>query len=500
MKLVPLFFLMLIMASYAAQNNYFPSFEDQDTKRSKNARNTRAVQVVNGMLMHGGQLVVGQGRKIALVSESESNLLRIISIADPNDPKIYSSTTLTKSRSHKALFLTKDEGTLFIVDSEVFKIFNISDVKTPIVLGSYDLKFKDENSNLNLSFPSLTVSLDNSRTIVSFQGIHIFDTSNFSSIKKIYTLEDKIFAVIRLLRDNQTLLVANAIGFKILNISNPNSPVSIGKIPIEPTNEEIRREIGSIAISPDEKTVFLAYFVRRQADNQTEIQSISISSLTNPQILKSNCIAKENTLKPKIVLSIKEKHLYLLRDSDLKVVDTASLSVSNVPIDLIKNPLDFSISDSDQIGYLTTPSQFLIVRLLVNLHLHPAFNLNPLIFSTIECENCSTQNTTNILKCSPKGDYLISGSTSSNQIKPYNITGKNRENPILLKTILSVQISEERSVIVVTTKKNIQIFRYPGFESASNISSSGDDLVISNSCFIRRCMLLKLHEIILFNI
>ena len=217
--------------------------------------------------------------------------------------------------------LSDDENYAYIAHLSGLSRVDISDPFNPIIVTTI-LTPGDAQS--------IALSSDNKRAYVGdgYKGFHVIDISQPAALTVLDSLDtDGQIYSIALSSDNSTLYVADGnFGLKIFNVEDTNNLHLIASV----TNIGFVR---SVEISNDGFTVYLATSV-------LETQIVNISNPFKPKLLETGL--NYSSQARYVIPSPDQAKVYLISDSDLKVLTLGYVNPLVVGDALLKTPIYLS--------------------------------------------------------------------------------------------------------------------------------------------------------------
>ena len=245
--------------------------------------------------------------------------LKIIDVSDSANPAIISAITVGVSVYDIAL--SDDENYAYIAHLSGLSRVDISDPFNPIIVTTI-LTPGDAQS--------IALSSDNKRAYVGdgYKGFNVIDISQPAALTVLDSLDtDGQIYSIALSSDNSTLYVADGnFGLKIFNVKDINNLHLIASV----TNIGFVR---SVEISNDGFTVYLATSV-------LETQIVNISNPFKPKLLETGL--NYSSQARYVIPSPDQAKVYLISDSDLKVLTLGYVNPLVVGDALLKTPIYLS--------------------------------------------------------------------------------------------------------------------------------------------------------------
>jgi len=317
-------------------------------------------------------MVLSKDRKTVFATLDFYGTLKIIDISDLKTPFIVSSLSLKISGYEyrtKSLTLSSDERTLYVSNSRVLEIIDVSYFGTPKLISSTASQIFSGEMYWKVSkyFQTSLVLDERTKTLfIGGVGLQIYDVSNSSSpilLKaQANDLDDSdprrraTFSrnEIRLSQDGKFLFVANGT-LDVYNISNPR------KIQLM-TSLQTKSSLRSIFLHQDSERALL---LGGSLDNlEIILEEIDISDPKSPVIIETHNIGYSSTYYPRILaVSPSKSKVFIFTDEDYEGYDL-------VVFDLIKKMTiknQKNLINSIQTMTFSQDGKYLIQDLMINL-------------------------------------------------------------------------------------------------------------------------------------
>jgi hypothetical protein len=245
------------------------------------AKGLKGVEVVSSLTTkivsrYENKIIGNEYRDVAKVPQTNIIVatqltgVELIDFSDVNVPKLLSSYD-TPGVAVKTI-VSSDGSKLFVADgSSGIQVLDISNPNTISLLGTFDTTGGANDVFLSVDEQILYVA--------DFVGLEILDISDFNSITSIgnFASTDLTYSVVVNSSQTRAYLTDNNDGVKIVDISNPASPVSINTF-------NPGYIIRDIALSTDENILFIGgstHFLILDITNELSLSTLSDSAITN---------------------------------------------------------------------------------------------------------------------------------------------------------------------------------------------------------------------------
>jgi len=342
-------------------------------------------KVLSSINIDPASVVLSKDNRHAFAMSHYYASLKIIDISNLKSPLVIGSITLKKSLETRfkygAILLSDDESTLFISNIQNLEIVNVQDLKSPVLLGGV----QDKNAlfdSYSRAYPeiyktSIVLSKDQNTLLVAGMGLQTFDISNVASPKLLTsTVTERILPsnYIEAVMDNQILLMADQ-SFKVYDISDPRNMKLINTF-------STKGSTSSFILSKDKRSAFV---ISRDVLSGLYLEKIDISDPTSIVLLEStNLPLSLVSFKNPVIIAISpcENYVFMMlqratkTEAMMRVYDRSNKRVQETSRSLVG--LASCILFSPDKGILITASDkaFKIIELFTDFPNKRTFSLS----------------------------------------------------------------------------------------------------------------------------
>jgi len=431
-------------------------------------------QVIGSVSSMAYSIVLSHDGKTAFASISQKGSIQVIDITNLDSPNIFATLKLNAAK-YKALALSSDGKTLFISDFRSLEVVNVSNLRSPVLIGSY---IDNKHSSYYDYRPSIAVSPDDRTVFTAGHGFQVFDVSDLAK-PSLLSSEIGTYSTAVLISQDTLYLADETL--KVYDFSDPKSLKLL-------TTLSTRGEIYSMVLSSDSKTIFGANILTEKIGDRMIHRKlvVEIIDITEPKTPKS-----KNYFAPTIeyltsafvvAVSPDSKNLYFntgITFSSTKVFDLETFApLTNVP-KILARATSVVFSQDQKIIFTGNELQFSVVRLFYDIRNSKIMSLEQNLIQNIADAN----NLIFTLSANGKVAFVITKIDEDTFLRIIDISKPMlpsilSSTPLIVGSANLIRLSTDEKYVLLHSEKEIMTFDVTNLSSPNKLGTFYvDDLV-----------------------